>query len=418
MNRIQGSILETEKQIPIAGEADVIVIGGGIAGIAAAVAAARNGMRVILIEKSVVLGGLATLGHVCVYLPLDDGVGNKVYGGLAEELLEVCIRYSYDTLPDCWRGGPERVEHPDGRYLTQFNIPAAVLAFDELMKNEDVETVFDTVFCEPIMEGSTCRGVIVENKSGRSAYLGSVFVDASGDADLFFRAGAECETQKNAAYHLTHEMDFESMRRGLANGRITDCFPLRGFDDEDPNAPEYYGTTCEGVNGFVKRGRAFALEHLKKNQRPDYCMMTLPFMAEFIMTRRIIGAAELILNPGEHVDSSVGCMIFSLDAPAAVYEFPYGGLINNTLTNVLAAGRIVSATGPAWEITRYIPACALTGEAAGTAAAIAAADRCTVQELDVKKLQSRLAEAGVLLHMTEKMRTNGGSVHQAGPIPH
>ena len=71
-----------EQKIPIVKETDVIVIGGGVAGVAAAVAARRNGARVTLIEKSIVLGGLATLGHVCIYLPIDDGVGHKVYGGL------------------------------------------------------------------------------------------------------------------------------------------------------------------------------------------------------------------------------------------------------------------------------------------------------------------------------------------------
>ena len=80
-------ITEQSHSIPVAGEADVIVVGGGVAGVAAAVSAARNGSRVILLEKSIILGGLATLGHVCIYLPLDDGLGHKVYGGLAEELL-------------------------------------------------------------------------------------------------------------------------------------------------------------------------------------------------------------------------------------------------------------------------------------------------------------------------------------------
>lgn len=154
-------ITEQSHSIPVAGEADVIVVGGGVAGVAAAVSAARNGSRVILLEKSIILGGLATLGHVCIYLPLDDGLGHKVYGGLAEELLHVCIRYGYDNLPDCWRNGPDTVDTPTGRYRTNFNIPAAVCALDELMEQEGIQVVFDTNFCAPIMEGKTCKGVIV-----------------------------------------------------------------------------------------------------------------------------------------------------------------------------------------------------------------------------------------------------------------
>lgn len=408
------SIIEPQHTIPVAGETDVLVVGGGIAGIAAAVAARRNGAKVTLIEKSAVLGGLATLGHVCVYLAIDDGAGNKVYGGLAEELLKVTVRYGYDTLPEAWRDGPDTVPDPKGkgRYLTVFNIPAAIMAFDELMEQEGVDVMFDTNFCSPIMEGNVCKGVIVENKSGRTAYLAKQFIDASGDADLLFRAGAECETQKNCMYYWAHELNLEKLQAGIGSGKLLQCAPLRSFDSEaDENAPMFDGTTAEGVNGSLKLGRKYALDFLKKQDRNKYCMMTMPMMADFIMTRRLYGKAELVLDPGKHVESSIGCMIYSLDAPAAVYEFPYEGLINDSIPNISAAGRLVSATGLAWEVSRYIPACALTGEAAGVAAAMAARNGCTLQDLNVPELQSRLAAAGVKVHMTEAMRCNGGKVH-------
>ena len=112
-----------QTEIPVAKESDVVVVGGGLAGVAAAVAAAREGMTVTLIEKTIVLGGLATAGHVCIYLPIDDGNGHKVYGGLAEELLHVCIRYGPDNLPDAWRGASDAAPSEAGRYMTNFNIP-------------------------------------------------------------------------------------------------------------------------------------------------------------------------------------------------------------------------------------------------------------------------------------------------------
>lgn len=405
-------ITEQARSVPVAEECDVLVVGGGIAGIAAAVSAARNGARVTLLEKSIVLGGLATLGHVCIYLALDDGAGNKVYGGLAEELLHTCIKYGYDTLPDCWRSGPDRVEGPSGRYVTTFNIPAAVLAFDELMEKEGIRVVFDTVFSAPVMEGDICRGVIAENKSGRTAYLARAFVDASGDADLLFRAGARCETLENPALHWVYELDFEKMRQGLRRGDMLSCLSLHRFEPAPgTDAPLFPGTTAEGVNGFIRQGRKEALEYLKRNQRPDYCMITMPFMPEYIMTRRLYGKREWILEPGRREASSIGCMIFSLDAPAAVYEFPYEALIDERIANIAAAGRIVSAAGSAWEVARYIPACALSGEAAGAAAAMAAKEGIPLQELDVSKLQAVLLRAGVKLHMTEQMLRNGGRLH-------
>ena len=175
-----------EKEVPIVKETDVIVIGGGVAGVAAAVAAARQGVKVTLIEKSIVLGGLATSGHVCVYLPIDDGNGNKVYGGLAEELLHICIRYSQNNLPEVWKSKPDTAPPDSERYMANFFIPHAVLSLDEFTEKEGVDVVFDAVFSEPIMEGNTVKGIIVESKSGRTAYMAKMFVDASGDAD--FRA--------------------------------------------------------------------------------------------------------------------------------------------------------------------------------------------------------------------------------------
>ncbi|MBR5045620.1 MAG: FAD-dependent oxidoreductase, partial [Oscillospiraceae bacterium] len=127
-------------------------------------------------------------------------------------------------------------------------------------------------------------------------------------------------------------------------------------------------------------------------------MLTLPFMPQFRMTRRLIGKDELKYDGEYHIESSVGCVIASLDEPATVYEFPYEGLITDLLSNVLAAGRMVSAEGRGWAIMRFIPACVLTGQAAGTAAALAAAEGCTLQELDVKELQRQLEQDGVKLH--------------------
>ena len=102
---IMNSFISITNQVKIVDKCDVIVVGGGFAGIAAAVSAARLNKKVMLFEKGTALGGLATLGHVCVYLPICDGLGNKVYGGLAEELLHLTYKYSYNNLPDCWTYG-------------------------------------------------------------------------------------------------------------------------------------------------------------------------------------------------------------------------------------------------------------------------------------------------------------------------
>ena len=393
------------RDIPVVRETDVIVVGGGLAGVAAAVAAARHGAKVTLIEKSIVLGGLATLGHVCVYLPIDDGRGHKIYGGLAEELMRVCVRYSQDSIPEQWKDGPDTAPEDSPRYMSNFFIPPAVLALDELVQQEGVDVVFDTVFSEPIMDGNTVKGIVVENKSGRTAYMAKMFVDASGDADLVFRAGAETETLKTIVSHWFHELDFDAMKKGMEEGDMLKAVPLRwlglvpsGQAGDENMELTCDGTTSEGVNEYIRISRGLALDWLKKHQRPDYAMLTLPFMPQFRMTRRLIGKDELKYDGEYHIDSSIGCVIASLDEPATVYEFPYEGLITDLLSNVLAAGRMVSAAGRGWAIMRFIPACVLTGQAAGTAAALAAAKGCTLKELDVKELQRQLENDGVKLH--------------------
>lgn len=409
------TVTEPARTLPVAGEADVLVVGGGLAGVAAALAAARTGAKVILLEKSCILGGLATLGHVCIYLPLDDGAGHKIYGGLAEELLHVCIRYGYDDLPDCWRTGPDYVEAPAGRYRATFNIPAAVCALDEILDQAGVEVSFDTVFCAPLMEGDRVRGVLAENKSGRCCYLAKMFVDASGDSDLLYRSGAKTETSTdNIVSHWAYEIDLADprLREAIEEKNVLKALPLRWLGlrpDRDNSAsaiPTFDGTTAEGVNGYIRCSRALELDYLKAHDRPGWAHLTLPMTPQFRMTRRLAGVKELALTPGVSIPDSVGCVIFSLAAPAAVFEFPYAGLIDARVENVLAAGRMVSAAGKGWEIMRFIPACVLTGQAAGTAAALAARSGCTVQDLPVSALQERLAAAGVKLHMSDDVRGN------------
>lgn len=414
-------VSEAPKQIPVAGESDVLIVGGGVAGIAAALAASRANKSVTLIEKSIMLGGLATLGHVCIYLPLCDGLGHKIFGGMAEELMYTTIKYGYSNIPPEWQYGVKSVRSPSGRYQTHFNIPACVMAFDELMEEHRINVVFDTAFCVPIMEGKTCKGVIVENKSGRTAYLAKIVVDASGDADVMFRCGAPCVEQKSIVSHWAYELDFETMQKGIQSGNIINCVGLRWIglrpdaDNSTSAIPQFYGTSSDGVNGYIKLSRSIARDFLKENQRRDYTMLSLPAIPQFRTTRRITGRQEMPLKSGVHLDDSVGCVCNCLDNPAEIYEFPYGALIDNDLLNVIAAGRIVAAGGVGWEIMRYIPGCVFTGQVAGTAAAMAVDQGIALQDIKISELQRNLAETGVMIHMDENLRSNQGRMSFSNP---
>ena len=414
-------IVGKESKIPVYREADVVVVGGGIAGIAAAIAAARQGKKAVIVEKNAALGGLATLGHVCVYLPLDDGVGHRIFGGLSEELLYSTIQYGYNDLPDCWKFRTAYVDQPEGRYATTFNIPAAIFAFDELCEKEGVETIFDVVFSEPIMEGNRVLGIICESKQGRVAIMGKQFVDASGDADLMSRAGAATRRKASICSHWAYEVELSTVKKAIEEGKgVLQALQLRwlgarphGGDLEAYPVPTFQGTTIDGVNGYLKTSRKLALDYLKANQRPDYAMITLPTMAQFRTSQHIVGMSTLNYETDaeKYVEDSVGIVSNGVGGEVVqVYEYPYGGIVDGKVENVYAAGRIVSTDEMmGWEMMRLIPACAFTGEVAGTAAAQAIDQNATAQTMDVKKLQHVLEQNHITIHMSEDMKGNLGN---------
>lgn len=408
--------IEETNRIEFVESYDVIVVGGGVAGVGAAVAAAREGLSVMIIEKTIALGGQATLGHVVKYLAMDDGHGRQVIGGISEEIMKKSIRYGYDNLPQEWKqklGIVDLYDKPvdnglidneECRLQTYFNIPAFVFALDEMMEQEGIEVLYDTVFCKPYMQGEECTGLIVENKSGRSAYRAKMIVDASGDADVLYRCGAKCVDQDNFVSYICYDIDFDRMKDAIAHEDMYRAIPswlMLGYhpaSGEGKTAQKYYGTSAQGVNGFIKESRKVGLEYLKQNLRRDYTMLSVPTVSAFRTTRRITGLYELKAGDvHKHFEDSIGCTGDWRKA-GPVFEIPYRTLIDQRLPNVVAVGRIIASTGDAWEVTRVIPPAVMTGQAGGTAAALALKNKVPLQQINVSELQKKLEKTGVLIH--------------------
>ncbi len=147
---------------------DVVVAGAGVAGVAAALECARAGLHTALVEKTVLLGGLATTGLVNIYLPLCDGYGHQAIFGIAEELLHLSLRYGPGNVPEAWLR--EKCQEPvtGPRYMTAFSPASFVLALDEALLDAGVTIWLDTLVSEPAMApGRRIVGLEVENKSGR-----------------------------------------------------------------------------------------------------------------------------------------------------------------------------------------------------------------------------------------------------------
>jgi hypothetical protein len=174
---------------------EIAVCGGGFAGIAAALAAAREGKKVILFEKEYMLGGLGTAGLVTVYLPLCDGCGHQVSFGIAEELLRLSITHGADAMyPGNWldSDGPRGLEHH--RFMVQYNPHVFAILAEQLLTECGVDILYGSYVVDAETEGGRITALHVENKSGRTVYAIRAVVDATGDADIAQFAGVPTAT--------------------------------------------------------------------------------------------------------------------------------------------------------------------------------------------------------------------------------
>lgn len=397
---------------------DVLVAGAGVAGVAAALQAARMGLRTALIEKTVLFGGLATTGLINIYLPLCDGRGHQVTFGIAEELLRLSIKYGPGDVPAGWQESGEHAER--GRYRVAFSPASFVLALDEALEAAGVTIWLDTLVCRPVMDGDRIAGLEVENKSGRGLLTAACVIDATGDADVAFRAGAPCAEAGNWLSLWAVQVSLARAARAVETPDAVSLLDVIhiGADNAGRGAPagfpKWSGTDAEQVTQFVMAGRRLLREHYAARQvegspadRRTLFPVTLPSMAQFRTTRRILGRETMhdgedgVLRP-----TSIG-LVADWRKAGYVWEIPYGTLLPQKVTGLLVAGRCISSEGDAWEVTRVIPPAALTGQVAGLAAGLALARGTTPDQLEASTLQEELARRGIPFRISEMRRGLG-----------
>jgi len=399
------------KGIDFERQFDVIVCGAGVAGTAAALEAARAGLKTALLEKTITPGGLGTSGLVWAYPPLCDGSGRQVTHGISEELFHLTSRYGPARVSDDWREVHE-VEAATRCWVT-FSPAAFVLALDEALVDASVGVWLDTLVCQPIMESDRVMGVEVETKGGRGALFAQCIVDATGDADVAYRAGAPCEVGGNLLAIWAIQASLDAARKAVQQESGTPLQDLVLFgsnvaDVHGRSAKAWSGLDAGSVTAFVLAGRAFLREHYARRQaagegaeRRNAYPVTLPSMPQFRTTRRIVGRANL--TGGEHGQrqpDSVGLVADWRD-PDSVWEIPYGVLLPTKVRGLLAAGRCIASGGDAWEVTRLMHAAALTGQAAGIAATLAVQGGTTPDLVAPRAVQKELEEKGIPYHVDE-----------------
>jgi len=377
-------VLEKERQIPVTQSCDVLVAGGGVAGISAALAAARQGVKVILSEQEWMLGGLATAGLVTVFLPLCDGMGTQHIFGIGEELLRLSIKYGHeDRYPDAWLDGDDAEKRKKQRFLVQFNPQLFAVAAEQLLLENGVKIMYGTKVLGLDKKDDKIHAVFINNREGTSAIRVKSVIDCTGDAEICLMAEEELRIyNKNFASLWCY---FSSYReRGKGYSIYAENFPKTAPID---------GTKSEELNEMMFFLHNMLLDRTLKQREKDQNDRIMPVTMQSIppirMTRGLIGAYSLDESEeGKRFEDSIG-RTTDWRKPGPVFSVPYRCLYGKT-SNLLTAGRNISVTEDMWDITRCIPTCCVTGEAAGIAGAMAAKQDKAVSDIDIKELQAHL----------------------------
>jgi 2-polyprenyl-6-methoxyphenol hydroxylase-like FAD-dependent oxidoreductase len=440
--RSLGTLREPARDVPVYGECDVLVVGGGPSGTAAAVAAARLGASVILLERYNHLGGLSTGGLVIWIDRMTDWEGRHVIRGFAEELL--------DRLPRDAIAGPgteewgsrdaARAAHWSQRTAAYHGIvtwsptidPERLkLASQELVLETGVRLAFHAWAALPILEGGAVRGATFESKAGRQAVRAKVVVDATGDGDLFARAGAayESDIEANDIHHcmntawlfggvdMNRWIEFKSgspeqFSQFMARGRERMGACERPFVSWRNDIALYMGPRQSGFSALDvdDQTEVEVRSHRLMAAHLDYYRANAPgFENAFLMlsapqlgvrhSRRLTGVKKMLRAhwPSAQVcDDEIG-VTPSVSPKFPNISIPYGCLVPEKLDGLIACGRHIACDTNTHGFMREIPQCWITGQGAGAAAAIAANRDLAPRAVDVAELQAALARQGAYL---------------------
>jgi hypothetical protein len=453
------TINEPAREIPVLMEADVVVVGGGTTGPLAAIAAARRGKKVVLIERFGSLGGILTLG-------LNTKPSGAIVGGIPLEIWNLARKAGgagADYMATTKTGGVKIASPTDPEVMK--------MLLTRLCVEAGVQILFETFVSAPYVENGTVTGVFIESKSGRQFVGAKVLIDCSADADMAAKAGApfvmgsggpEATMQPVSMYFIMKNVDNKRLAEWA---RTCDDVPARAIPANDKDLD--YGLWLTGFNGML---RQFQAETGVKLQRDNItlktadgqmyvnatrvlgvdvfspkefsaaileCYRQIEGVCRFLKERvpgfeharlgqvsPILGVRETRHVLGEYTltgpdsrgetrfEDSIAADNSALDIhdpkggdvdfqSMPPYEIPYRCLLPRGVEQLLVAGRCISADHEAHARSRNMPACMATGQAAGVAAAVAVEEGVTVRRVPVPKVQQALSELGMPLFAEE-----------------
>jgi len=424
------------QEIPILSHVDVLVLGAGPAGVSAAVCAARQGAKTLLVEQMGDVGGIATIGL------MSHWTGNTV-GGFYEEILQ---RSSESEEPSgCFNGGMRQVINPE-------RLKTILL---EMLEEAGAAVRLYTFACEAIMDGNRITGVILQSKAGREAVMAKVVIDASGDGDIAASAGApyyigrendgamqpmtimfkvagvdmdravfpggfedtieipageiQALGRKKLPHPAGHVLLYRSTLPGIVTCNMTNCIHVDGTNPDDlTKATAACRRQIEPIAAFLREYvPGYENCYVISSSSVVGVRETRHFRGEHTITEEDILAARVFEDwavtkahfnfdvhnvTGEGLDETGSQKNFS---QSKGYTIPYGCFVPLEVEGLLLAGRCISGTHMAHSNFRVMPICANMGQAAGTAAAMCAKSATLPRNLDVSSLQEKLREQGV-----------------------
>ena len=436
---------EPGRRIPVYHRCEVLVVGGGPSGTAAAAAAAKAGADVCLIERYNHLGGLSTGGLVIWIDRMTDWGGQLVIRGIAEELM--------DRLPPDAIAGPPREDwgSQDAAKAAHWSQRTAAyhgvvtwsptidperlkLVSQDLLIERGVKLVFHGWAAQPIVEGDAVKGVAFESKEGRMAIMAKVVVDATGDGDLFARAGAafDSDIEQADAHHcmntafllagvdMTRWIAFragqpEAFKAFMDRGRAACGLFERPFVSwrndvalfMGPRQAGYSPVNVDDLTAVDIRSHRAMLEHLNfyRANAPGfehaYMMLSAPQIG-VRHSRRLKGLDAVLRSrwpEGRALPDEIG-ITPAVSPKWPNISIPYGALVPERLDGLLACGRHVACDKSSHTFMREIPQCWITGQAAGVGAAVAVAQGVEPRAVDVARVQETLRAQGVYLRQT------------------
>lgn len=439
---------------------DVVVVGGGPAGINAAIASGRAGAKTLLVERYGFLGGMSTVALVYPWMTFHTNSGNHVIKGIAQEVVDRLMAID---------GSPGHLRDTVGftYTVTPYHPEKYKMVALDMLEEAGADVLVHSFVDKVEVDGNKITSVNLTTKSGPIRVSAKQFVDTSGDADVAYLSGAPC-LQGRDSDHQTQPMTMKFRMRGVNLQRIKEEMKSNpgNFYRKTPIA-ELDELPLTGVQGFYKEWNesgipinrdqvlffagpeddevlvnctrvqgldgtnVFDLSEGEKEGRKQMLMI-----AEFLQTkipgfekasisavgsqigiretRRIEGLYALTLDDavnGKKYEDTIALSGYPIDIHDPTgkgvqandiegdgsYGIPYRCLVPKVIDNLLMGGRCISTTHEALATTRLTPSCMATGQAAGTAAALSIKDGVAPRDLDIDRLKSYLIENGVML---------------------